>query len=159
MVNVMKSIKQLGMSYGQVNFKALLIYSAVLSTGLVVGFANGSSHRQPPAEHEGVSVVPLGQLNESSLKIQLGLIGYEMKLREVTVEPGGAIKEHSHATRPGLVKTISGAWIEVRNGKEIKYPAAKQEALVEDENTVHWLYNDGDVPAVALVCGLSKVAQ
>ena len=82
-----------------------------------------------------------------------------MKLREVTVEPGGAIKEHSHATRPGLVKTISGSWIEVRNDIEKSYPATKKEALVEDENTVHWLYNDGDVPAIALVCGLSKVTQ
>ena len=147
------------MSYGQVNFKTVLIYLAVLSTGLVIGFANGSFHRQAPAEHEGVSVVPLGQLNESSLKMQIGLSGYEMKLREITVAPGGAIKEHSHATRPGLVQTIFGSWIEVRNGKEISYPATKKEALVEDENTVHWLYNDGDVPAVALVCGLSKVTQ
>jgi quercetin dioxygenase-like cupin family protein len=154
----MKSIKQIKLSYGQVSFKAALIYLVVLSTGLVIGFANGSSHRQPPAEHEGVSVVPLGQLKESSLRIQLGLSGYEMKLREVTVEPGGAIKEHSHATRPGLVQTISGSWIEVQNGKETSYPATKKEALVEDENTVHWLYNDGDVSAVAVVCGLSKVA-
>ena len=155
----MKSIKQIRLSYGQVNFKAVLIYLVVLSTGLVIGFANGSSHRQPPAEHEGVSVVALGLLKESSLKIQIGLEGYEMKLREVTVAPGGAIKEHSHATRPGLVQTISGSWVEVRNGQETSYPDTKKEALVEDENTVHWLYNDGNVPAVALVCGLSKVAQ
>jgi len=155
----MKSIKQIGLSHGQVNFKAVLIYLVVLSTGLVIGFANGSSHRQPPAEHEGVSVVALGQLKESSLKIQIGLEGYEMKLREVTVAPGGAIKEHSHATRPGLVQTISGSWVEVRNGQETSYPDTKKEALIEDENTVHWLYNDGNVPAVALVCGLSKVAQ
>jgi quercetin dioxygenase-like cupin family protein len=155
----MKSIKQIKLSYGQVSFKAALIYLIVLSTGLVIGFANGSSHRQPPAEHEGVSVVALGQLKESSLKIQIGLEGYEMKLREVTVAPGGAIKEHSHANRPGLVQTISGSWVEVRNGQETSYPDTKKEALVEDENTVHWVYNDGDVPAVSVVCGLSKVTQ
>jgi len=155
----MKSIKQIKLSYGQVNFKTTLIYLAVLSTGLVIGFANGSSLRQPPAEHEGVSVVSLGQLKDSSLKIQIGLEGYEMKLREVTVAPGGAIKEHSHATRPGLVQTVSGSWVEVRNGKEVSYPVTKKEALIEDENTVHWLYNDGNVPAVAIVCGLSKIAQ
>jgi quercetin dioxygenase-like cupin family protein len=155
----MKSIKQIKLSYGQVNFKTALIYLLVLSTGLVIGFANGSSHRQPPAEHEGVSVVSLGQLEDSSLKIQIGLEGYEMKLREVTVAPGGAIKEHSHATRPGLVQTVSGSWVEVRNGKEVSYPDTKKEALIEDENTVHWLYNDGNVPAVAIVCGLSKITQ
>jgi quercetin dioxygenase-like cupin family protein len=155
----MKSIKQIKLGFGQVNFKAVLIYLVALSTGLVIGFANGSSHRQPPAEHEGVSVVSLGQVNESSLKVQIGLEGYEMKLRELTVAPGGAIKEHSHATRPGLVQTISGSWIEVRNGEEVSYPDTKKEALVEDENTVHWVYNDGDVPTVAVVCGLSKVTQ
>ena len=155
----MRGIKQIKLSYGQVNFQTALIYLVVLSTGLVIGFANGSSHRQPPVEHEGVSVVSLGQLKESSLKVQIGLEGYEMKLREVTVAPGGAIKEHSHATRPGLVQTISGSWVEVRSGKEESFPATKKEALIEDENTVHWLYNDGDVPAVAVVCGLSKVTQ
>ena len=151
----MKSIKQLVSK----QLKAILIYAGILSTGLAVGFAHGQSSRQPPAEHEGVSVVALGQLKESSLKLQIGLQGYEMKLREVTVEPGGAIKEHSHATRPGLVQTISGSWTEVKNGKEVDFPATKKVALVEDENTVHWLYNDGKAPAVAVVCGLSKVAQ
>jgi hypothetical protein len=57
------------------------------------------------------------------------------------------------------VQTISGSWVEVRNGQETSYPDTKKEALVEDENTVHWLYNDGKIPAVALVCGLSKIAQ
>ncbi|MBT8433108.1 MAG: cupin domain-containing protein [Gammaproteobacteria bacterium] len=124
--------------------------------GLALGIAQGQSKRQPPAEHEGVSVVSLGELRPSSLKIQLGLEGYTMQMREVKVEPGGAIKEHSHATRPGLVKTVSGSWVEVRGTKEIRYPATKKAALVEDENTVHWLYNDGSEPAVAIVCGLAK---
>ena len=151
----MKSIRQ----FVPRKLKPLLIYTGILSTGLAVGFAHGQSSRQPPAAHEGVSVVSLGQLKESSLKLQIGLQGYEMKLREVTVAPGGAIKEHSHATRPGLVQTISGSWTEVKNGKEVDFPATRKVALVEDENTVHWLYNDGKVPAVALVCGLSKIAQ
>ena len=136
--------------------KALAINLVVLCLGLALGIAQGQSGRQPPAEHKGVSVAPLGELRPSSLKIQLGLEGYRMQMREVTVEPGGAIKEHSHATRPGLVKTVSGSWVEVRGDKEIRYPATKKTALVEDENTVHWLYNDGSEPAVAIVCGLTK---
>lgn len=147
------------MSHGRVKLRTLLIYTGVLSVGLVIGFAHGQTTRQPPAEHEGVSVVSLGKLEQSSLKIQLGLNGYQMQLREVTVAPGGAIKEHSHANRPGLVQTISGSWTEVRGAKETDFPATKKVALIEDENTVHWLYNDGDVPAVAVVCGLSKVTE
>ena len=136
--------------------RALFINLAVLSLGLALGLAHGQTKRQPPEKHEGVSVVALGELKPSSLKIQLGLEGYRMQMREVTVAPGGSIAEHSHATRPGLVKTVSGSWIEVRGDKEIPFPASKPEALVEDENTVHWLYNDGAEPAVAIVCGLTK---
>jgi len=137
--------------------KIFVLNVAFLSTGLIMGFAQGKTQRQPPTEHEGVSVASLGELPEASLKIQLGMSGYEMKMREVTVMPGGAIKKHSHATRPGLVQTISGSWIEVKRGKETEYSETLKTALVEDENTVHWLYNKGDVPAVAIVCGLSKV--
>ena len=141
---------------GNINYKTISINLAVLGLGLALGLAHGQSQRQPPSAHEGVSVVALGELKPSSLKIQLGLEGYRMQMREVTVAPGGAIAEHSHATRPGLVKTVSGSWIEVRGNNEIPYPASKPEALIEDENTVHWLYNDGEVPAVAIVCGLTK---
>ena len=138
------------------NHRILFINLVVLSLGLVIGLAYGQTKRQPPEKHEGVGVVSLGELKPSSLKIQLGLEGYRMQMREVTVAPGGAIAEHSHANRPGLVKTVSGSWIEVRGSEEIPYPASKPEALVEDENTVHWLYNDGTEPAVAIVCGLTK---
>ena len=135
---------------------ALGINLAILCLGFAIGIAQGQSKRQPPEKHEGVSVVALGELRPSSLKIQLGLEGYTMQMREVVVEPGGAVAEHSHANRPGLVKTISGSWVEVKGDKEFHFPASKKEALVEDENTVHWLYNDGDEPVVAIVCGLAK---
>ncbi len=144
------------MKLHDIKFKALIVNLAVLCLGLALGMAQGQTKRQPPAAHEGVSVVALGKLKPSSLKIQLGLEGYTMQMREVTVAPGGAIAQHSHANRPGLVKTVSGSWVEVRGDEEIHYPARKKAALVEDENTVHWLYNDGSEPAVAIVCGLAK---
>ena len=144
------------MTTSSVKYKVISKNLAILVLGLALGLAHGQSQRQPPSEHEGVSVVALGELKPSSLKIQLGLDGYRMQMREVTVAPGGAIAEHSHATRPGLVKTVSGSWVEVRGTEDIPYPASKPEALIEDENTVHWLYNAGDVPAVAIVCGLTK---
>ena len=34
--------------------------------------------------------------------------------------------------------------------------AEKSDALMKDEATVHWLYNDGGEPAVALSCGFAK---
>lgn len=134
----------------------LIAYLAVFFSGCAIGMTQDRSPQQPPASSKGVSVTPLGDLQASSLTIQLGLEGYAMQMREVVVEPGGVIAQHSHASRPGLVKTVSGSWVEVREDGEVPYPATKKAALVEDENTVHWLYNDGSEPAVAIVCGLSK---
>lgn len=145
------------MNMQNIKIKILLLNVIVLCFGLVIGNAYSQSGRQPPTEHRGVSVASLGELKESSLQAQLGLEGYTMKMREVTVAPGGAIKEHSHANRPGLVMTVSGSWVEVRGDRETEYPADRKVALVEDESTVHWLYNDGSEPAVAIVCGLSRV--
>ena len=136
----------------------VLSYLAVLCVGLFIGYAQGQTQKQPPAEHQGVSVVELGVLPQSSLKAQIGVSGFQLELREVTVEPGGAVAEHSHAAAPGLVQTISGTWIEVRDGKEKDYPASKKEALIEDESTVHWLYNDGEEPLIALVCRIRPAA-
>ena len=144
------------MNMENMRVKPLLFNLIILCCGLVIGCAYSQVKRQPPSEHQGVSVAALGELKESSLQIQLGLEGYTMKMREITVAPGGAIKEHSHETRPGLVKTVSGSWIEVRGEQETAYPANKPVALVEDENTAHWLYNDGSEPAVAVVCALSR---
>ena len=65
-----------------------------------------------PTEHKRVSVKALGTLSEESLKAQIGLDGYILQMRAVTVEAGGQIKKHDHAKRPGLVKMLSGELIE-----------------------------------------------
>jgi quercetin dioxygenase-like cupin family protein len=76
-------------------------------------------------------------------------------MRAVTVEPGGHILEHSHATRPGMVVMVSGTWIEGHpDGREITYRAGEDVALLEDKDTVHWIYNRGNESATGVVCGI-----
>ena len=107
-----------------------------------------------PKEHKGVSVTELGIINEESLFAQLGIEGFILRMRAVTVEPGGHIREHSHATKPGLVKMVSGTWVEVRAEGETVYAAGEDVTIPEDKDTVHWVYNPGDVPATGIVCGI-----
>ena len=134
------------------SLRSIAAFLAVLGTGVVVGYAYAQSHRQPPTEHKGVGVVKLGALSEKSLQTQIGLSGYVMQLREITLAPGGQIAKHSHANRPGLVWTLSGSWTEGRAGGEKKYPASLKTALLEDENTEHWFWNDGTEPVRVVVC-------
>jgi uncharacterized cupin superfamily protein len=107
-----------------------------------------------PTEHKGLKVEALGIISAESMKATLGLEGYKMQLRAITIEPGGQIAKHSHETRPGLVKVIDGEWIEGRPSGEKSYTAAQTEGILEDEETTHWFFNRSDKPATALVCDI-----
>ncbi len=50
-----------------------------------------------PTEHKGLSVSLLGVVSEESIKKQIGLSGYEIRLCEIVIAPGGTIARHSHA--------------------------------------------------------------
>ena len=107
-----------------------------------------------PTKHKGVSVKSLGVVPESSLAKTIGLNGYIMQLRVITLEPGGQIAKHSHATRPGLVYTLSGSWTEGRASGERDYPAGEEIAIVEDEATEHWFWNRESEPVKVAVCDI-----
>ena len=124
--------------------------------GLGLGIIGGIALAQvaPPTEHKGLKVDALGVISEQSMKTTIGLEGRVLQLRAITIEPGGQIAKHSHETRPGLVKVISGEWIEGRDSGENAFGASTPGALIEDENTVHWFWNRGDTPATAIVCDI-----
>ena len=133
-----------------------IVFSAVIFIGLLVIFSYQvvQAQRQPPTEHKGVEVKNLGVVSESSMAIQVGLQGYKMQLREITLAPGGQIARHDHYKRPGLVWTLSGSWIEGRPEGEKEYPETLEKAIIEDANTDHWFWNDGNEPARVVVCDI-----
>ncbi len=141
----------MNMKYSTVKIIALgaLFGAAALMTQHVV-----QAQRVPPTEHKGVSVKNLGAIDESSLKSQIGLSGYKMQLREITLDPGGQIARHNHFKRPGLVWTLAGNWIEGRPDGEKQYPASLDEAILEDSDTDHWFWNDAAEPARVVVCDI-----
>lgn len=130
---------------------------ACLCVGLAVGFVahNGIAAAPAPTEHVGLSVEKLGVVPESSIKATTGLDGYFMQLRLITIAPGGQIAKHDHAKRPGLVKVLEGEWIEGRPEGERAFAADSSDGILEDENTVHWVFNRSDTPAAAVVCDLT----
>ena len=137
----------------KLSFVVAPVFTAV---GLVTGVA--LAQMSGPSEHRGLAVEKLGVIDENMLQRQIGLEGYFMQLRAITIEPGGQIAEHTHETRPGLVKVISGEWIEGRPDGEVAYPGGGTDGILEDGDTVHWFYNRGDTPATAIVCDLTPVS-
>lgn len=127
---------------------------AAAGLGSAVIFAATALAEEPPSEHSGLSVETLGVIDAGSMQTTVGLEGHVLQLRAITIEPGGQIASHSHATRPGLVAVVAGEWVEGRPDGETTASGDGFGTILEDEETVHWFYNRGDTPATALVCDI-----
>jgi quercetin dioxygenase-like cupin family protein len=130
--------------------------ASCMIAGLTIGAiaTQGLAQAVPPSEHKGLKVETLGVISKESVKATVGLEGHILLLRAITIEPGGQIAKHSHEKVPGLVKVIDGAWVEGRENGEVTFDTNTQEAIIEDERTVHWFYNRGAEPATAIVCDI-----
>ena len=118
------------------------------------GIIKVATEAMRPTEHVGLTVDTLGIVSAESMQATIGLAGYVLQLRAITMAPGGQIAAHPHTTRPGLVKVVAGEWVEGRPAGETIFGANGSDALIEDEHTTHWFFNRGEVPATALVCDL-----
>lgn len=74
-----------------------------------------------------------------------------LRLRRLTVEPGGVIAWHDHTAVQGYAVLVSGTMVELRNTclDPLTYRAG--DIAREDVNTAHSWRNEGSEPAVILV--------
>jgi quercetin dioxygenase-like cupin family protein len=78
-----------------------------------------------------------------------GLAGRQLRMRMVTIEPGGVFGPiHDHKDRPGTVYILQGTITDHRNGVATDYGPGV--GWPEDRNTLHWLENRGTIPAVEI---------
>ncbi len=133
-----------------------LIVMLIFSLGLWSGkHLDTMTKRAPPESHAGIRAVNLGAVDGKSMQQTLNLDGYKLQMREIGLAPGGSIARHSHETRPGLVWMLEGSWTEGRESGESTLTAgSKTGTLVEDENTIHWFFNDTNELASAIVCDI-----
>lgn len=69
-----------------------------------------------------------------------GAIGdYDLRARTIGIAPGGAIHNHPHAGRPGIVRVTKGTVIEYRGTTERTLKAG--DSWFENAETVHWFRN------------------
>jgi quercetin dioxygenase-like cupin family protein len=103
------------------------------------------SREQVALETSGVAVKLLSTVDLGP-EIE-GLAGRQLRLRLVTIEPGGVFGPlHDHQGRPGVVYILQGTITDHRDGVATDYGPGV--GWPEDRNTTHWLENRGPVPAV-----------
>src|SRR5512146_137978 len=104
-------------------------------------------NEQAPSEPKGVTVKILSTVDLGA-EIE-GMAGRQLRLRLVTIEPGGVIGPiHDHIDRPGIVYILQGTITDHRDGVATEYGPGL--GWPEDRNTLHWVENRGTTPAVEI---------
>jgi quercetin dioxygenase-like cupin family protein len=96
-------------------------------------------------ETKGVTVKLLAEVDLGP-EIE-GMAGRRLRMRMVTIEPGGVLGPvHDHKGRPGVVYILQGTITDHRNGVATEYGPGV--GWPEDKETTHWLENRGAIAAV-----------
>jgi quercetin dioxygenase-like cupin family protein len=133
-------------------FGTLIIIAWFLGFGFAPGAGTATAQQAPPTENKGVTITPLSVVD---LGPEIpGMQGRQLRLRMLTIEPGGVLGIHSHKDRPGAAFVVKGAVIEHRGEVAKEYGAGQSWA--EDGNVTHWVENKGASEAVLVATDIFK---
>jgi quercetin dioxygenase-like cupin family protein len=111
--------------------------------------------QQAPAENKGMKADVRAALDLGAQDLD-GLAGRQLRMREITLEPGGVIALHTHNGRPSLTYVLSGSLVEHREGVAEPREYKAGEALTEGKEVTHWAENKGTVPVRLLAVDVFK---
>ena len=112
---------------------------------LVIAGAVHAADPAAPTENKGVGVESLQSFDLS--KDYPGLDGRQLRMRRITLAPGGIAAYHSHKDRPSISYGLAGEITDHRDGEGVKKYTAGQ-SFPEPTGLNHWVENTGTVPAV-----------
>jgi quercetin dioxygenase-like cupin family protein len=106
-----------------------------------------------PTENKGVTVSPPTAL-ELNGEID-GVAGRQLRMRTVTIEPGGVVALHTHNGRPAVAYMLVGTLTEHRESGQV-FEWHQGASWAEGKDVTHWAQNKGDGPAVVLAVDVFK---
>ena len=129
-----------------------MITCGILSIALLAASMALATAQAPPTETRGVtekllSAVDLGPEIE-------GMAGRKLRMRLISIAPGGATVVHSHKDRPGTVYILEGKITDHRDGVATQYGPGL--GWTEDKATTHWIENEGTTTAVEISIDIPK---
>ena len=131
--------------------RVAIAVASAMGMAFAVGVAVGQS--TPPTENKGVTVSAPTFIDLSN-EID-SVAGRQLRLRVVTIEPGGVVALHSHNGRPAVAFALQGTLTEhLENGDVHDHPQG--ESWTEDRNTNHWAENKGGQPVKVIAVDVYK---
>jgi quercetin dioxygenase-like cupin family protein len=111
------------------------------------------AQRQPPKETVGQSEEALRSLDLTG-ELESAK-GRPLRMRKITVQPGGALALHDHVDRPAITYMLQGEMTYHQQGKPdvVVRPGG---GFAEGRTTTHWAENTGKVPAVWIAVDIPK---
>jgi quercetin dioxygenase-like cupin family protein len=80
-----------------------------------------------------------------------GTENHKLRVREVTVLPGGQVAVHQHNSRPGAAYILEGELVEHRNDTNGPITRVAGAVALEKSGTIHWWKNESSQKAKVLV--------
>jgi quercetin dioxygenase-like cupin family protein len=127
--------------------------SALAGVALAFGLGIAVGQQTPPTANQGVKISPPTALDLSD-EID-SVSGRQLRLRIVTIEPGGAVAVHSHNGRPGVAYVVQGVLTEHREGSGT-IDHYEGQSITEGKDTTHWAENKGSTPVVVVAVDVFK---
>jgi len=127
------------------------LIAAVLLGSFAVGVALGQA--RVPTESKGLSGAPLSSID---LTEEIDSVkGRALRMRKITLQPGGMIGLHTHKDRPAVSYILQGEVTYHQEGKP-ELTLRPGEGIAEGKSTTHWAENRGTVPAVWIAVDIPK---
>lgn len=131
-----------------------LAAAGLSSLALAFAFGMAVGQQTPPTANKGVAVSPPTAIDLTQEVDSVA--GRQLRLRVVTIEPGGVVGVHSHNGRPAVAYVIQGTLTEYREGGTGSIEHHEGESWTEGKDTTHWAENKGDGPVVILAVDVFK---
>jgi quercetin dioxygenase-like cupin family protein len=109
--------------------------------------------RQPPPQNVGQSEELLRSLDLTGEVDSTQ--GRPLRMRKITIQPGGGLALHNHVDRPAVTYLLQGEMTYYPEGKPPMVIRAG-EGFAEGRATTHWAENTGKVPAVWIAVDIPK---
>jgi quercetin dioxygenase-like cupin family protein len=125
----------------------------VAAAVLVFFVGYGTGQRQTPTQTVGQSEELLRSIDLSNELDSTK--GRPLRMRKVTLQPGGVLGLHNHVDRPAVTYLLQGQMTYHQEGKP-DVVANPGDGFAEGRATTHWAESTGKVPAVWIAVDIPK---
>ena len=130
-----------------------VMFALTLSVGMVLGALGHdalNAQQVPPKEGKAIAGKQLASLD---LGREIGVPGWYLQARLITIEPGGNDAVHSHNGRPAIPYVLKGTLTQCSPDGQCQ-DLQEGQVGIADKDTVHWDKNNGTTQLQFLVLGL-----